>query len=420
MPSPDATPVLVVVTAAGRSERFGGSKKELAALGPGASSVLDAAVSPFLGLPRLAALVVTAPPGREDDLRAALAPATRDALEGRLGKRFMIVAGGASRRDSVLLACEALASGLGPGEADAVLLVHDGARPWASADLVARVALTAAERGSALPVTPLVDTPKEIGAEGLVLRHPPRASLAGAQTPQGFRFAPYLEALRLAAAAGIECTDDAEIWDRFVGPVQSLPGEAGNRKVTYPADLAAGSGAPEASRDAAREAAGFAAPAFRVGTGWDRHRLVPGRRLLAGGVELPSELGEDAHSDGDVLLHAIVDALLGAAALGDIGTHFPPSDEAWRGADSKVLARAALGLVRGAGWRPVNLDCTLCLERPKLGARREAMRASIADCLGMPVDAVSVKAKTGEGLDAVGELRAIEAQATVLLVRDSN
>ena len=138
---------------------------------------------------------------------------------------------------------------------------------------------------------------------------------------------------------------------------------------------------------------------------------------MLGGIEIPSELGEDAHSDGDVLLHAIIDALLGAAALGDIGTHFPPSDEAWRDADSRDLAARAAMLVRASGWELGNLDCTVVLERPKLAPWREAISTSVAACLGLDSEAVSVKAKTAEGLDAAGAGSAVEAQAIALLSR---
>jgi 2-C-methyl-D-erythritol 4-phosphate cytidylyltransferase / 2-C-methyl-D-erythritol 2,4-cyclodiphosphate synthase len=399
--------VAVVVTAAGLSERFGGGKKEL--IGLGGRSILDLAVSPFLSLPTLAALVVTAPPGREIELRAALSPESLAAL-GKLGDgRFAVVAGGQSRRDSVRLGLEKLAEMLGEGSSDDIVaLVHDGARPWASPGLVARVADGAAARGSALPVLALVDTPKELSPEGIVLRHPPRSSMAGAQTPQGFRFGPLLAAHRRAAAEGFDCTDDAELWDRYVGPVSSVPGEAENRKVTYARDLPA----PSGSR---RQAAGDSARAFRIGQGWDLHRLVAGRRLMLGGIEVPSALGEEAHSDGDVLLHAVIDAILGAAALGDIGAHFPPTDEKWRGADSREFARRTAAMAREAGWQIGNLDCTVVLERPKLGPYKDAMRASIAECLGLAPTAVSVKAKTKEGVDATGEGLAIEAMAIVAL-----
>ncbi|HUW40377.1 MAG TPA: 2-C-methyl-D-erythritol 2,4-cyclodiphosphate synthase [Rectinemataceae bacterium] len=410
----------VVVTAAGRSERFGGGKKELLDLG--GRSVLERSLSPFLGHPRLAALAITAPPGREAELRAGLSAETAATLAGKLGPRFMVVQGGAARRDSVRLGLEALAAALSaPDEAaargaadkageraaegvsldDCVVLIHDAARPWASGELASRVARAAWERGACVPVLPLVDTPKELGAGRTVTGHPKRASLGAAQTPQGFRFAPMLEAHRSAHRDKLDCTDDAELWAHYVGPVAWTEGEAGNRKITFREDL-----------DGDRRSAALP---FRVGQGWDLHRLAAGRRLLLGGIQLPSDQGEDAHSDGDVLLHAIIDALLGAAALGDIGQHFPPSDAAWKDADSRDLLKRSVELVRGAGWEPGNLDCTVVLERPKVGPHRDAIRESLAALLGMPVSAVSVKAKTAEGLGELGAGRAVEASALVTL-----
>lgn len=157
---------------------------------------------------------------------------------------------------------------------------------------------------------------------------------------------------------------------------------------------------------------------YRTGQGWDLHRLVPRRPLVIGGVTIPSELGEDAHSDGDVLLHAVIDALLGAAALGDIGTHFPPSDPAWKNADSRQLLRRVMEMVRDAGFSPVNADCTVVLENIRLAPHREAIRDSLAALLELPADRVSVKAKTKEGVDAVGRGEAVEAMAALLLCAD--
>lgn len=394
--------LLVVVTAAGRSERFGGGKKELELIE--GRSVLDRAVSLFLGLPDLAYLVITGPRDQLGAMLGKLGPATRAAL----GSRFSIIPGGPSRRDSVRLGLEAAARALSPPESrgkgglpekldNAIVLVHDGARPWASTELAARVASAAAEKGAAVPLVPLSDTPKSISPDGLITAHPKRSTLAAAQTPQGFRFGGLLDAHRRAAAENYECTDDAELWAHYIGPVSWVEGEAMNRKITYRSDL----GNPE----------------IRVGQGWDLHRLVSGRRLLLGGVEIPSELGEEAHSDGDVLLHAVIDALLGAASLGDIGTHFPPEDSSWKDADSRSLTKTVLGLVHAAGWSIVNIDCTVTLEAPKLGPLKEAVRRSLASVLGIDADTVSVKAKTSEGVNAAGELRAIEASAVVLLRR---
>ena len=158
-------------------------------------------------------------------------------------------------------------------------------------------------------------------------------------------------------------------------------------------------------------------PRLRIGEGWDIHPLVEGRRLMLGGVRLEHPRGEAGHSDGDVLWHAIIDALLGAAGLGDIGAHFPPSDQRWKDADSGVLARTAYEKVLESGWEIGNIDATVILERPKLGPHREAIRASIAAALGVPAEAVSVKAKTNEGFGEIGSGEAVEARAVALLRR---
>ena len=424
----------VVVTAAGRSERFGGGKKELEELG--GSTILDLAVRPFLSLPDLAFLVVTAPPCGLDEARAALSPGTIACL----GDRLRVTAGGPTRRDSVRLGLETIAKAIAKNRCDGlrgtdstdggirdmqsdlplqneaedlVVLVHDGARPWASPALASRVAAAAREKGAALPVLPITETPKRVSPDGAVLEHPPRAGLAGAQTPQGFRFAGLLEAHRRAQADDLDCTDDAELWAHYVGPVSWVEGERENRKVTYREDVAPT--AQPMTRLPARQGADAAACPFRVGQGWDLHRLAAGRRLMLGGVEVPAEVGEEAHSDGDVLLHSIIDALLGAASLGDIGLHFPPSDERWKDADSSALARITLGLVRDAGWEPVNLDCTIVLEHPKIGPWREDIRASVAGIFDMDAEDVSIKAKTSEGVDAVGRGEAVASYAVVLM-----
>jgi len=159
---------------------------------------------------------------------------------------------------------------------------------------------------------------------------------------------------------------------------------------------------------------------YRIGQGWDIHRLCAGRKLVLGGVVVPSELGEDGHSDGDVLCHAIVDALLGSIAAGDIGRHFPPSDPQWKDMPSRVFMEKAAGLLAESGWHVVNVDTTVILEKPRLAAHMDAIRTSVAQMLGVAFDAVSVKAKTSEGVDAAGRLEAIEAQAIVLIQNGDN
>jgi 2-C-methyl-D-erythritol 2,4-cyclodiphosphate synthase len=233
-----------------------------------------------------------------------------------------------------------------------------------------------------------------------------------AQTPQGFAFPEILRAHERAAAnesSGFEYTDDAEVWGQFAGAVTVLDGEKENRKITFQEDL----------NNTIAKAKTVPVPAMaagqRIGLGKDLHRLASGRRFLLGGVEIPFEKGELGHSDGDVLAHALCDALLGAAGLGDIGELFPPSDKKWKDADSMKLLRQAWKPVKTAGWRILNIDCVITCEKPKVLPYREEIRASLARALGIEKERIFVKAKTNEGLSEVGAGEAVEALAICLL-----
>jgi 2-C-methyl-D-erythritol 4-phosphate cytidylyltransferase/2-C-methyl-D-erythritol 2,4-cyclodiphosphate synthase len=269
-----------------------------------------------------------------------------------------------------------------------------------AAETIEAVLASAREHGACLPLADLPDTPKTISPDGFVEAHPRREAIMAAQTPQGFSLDVLERVYAAAAAEGWSATDDTQLWDRYVGKVAWVRGDRKNRKITYREDLPMEENA-----------------AFRIGEGWDIHPLVEGRRLMLGGVHLEHPRGEAGHSDGDVLWHAITDALLGAAGLGDIGAHFPPSDLRWKGADSGVLARMAYEKVLEAGWKIGNIDATVILERPKLGPHREAIRASIAAALGVPAESVSVQAKTNEGFGEIGSGDAVEARAVALLRR---
>ena len=251
---------------------------------------------------------------------------------------------------------------------------------------------------------PVADTIKRADKSRMILETVPRSDLWRAATPQMFRVHDLVEALS-GDLAGI--TDEASAMERLGRPVRIVPGRTTNIKVTEPADgvlasLILGDGA---------------VVPFRVGQGYDSHRLVEGRPLILGGVQIPFELGLDGHSDADVLLHAVTDAVLGAAALGDIGQHFPPSDPKWKGADSRVLLRAVVALARLKGWIVVNCDATIVAERPKIGPHMPAIRASLAETLGVSEEVVNVKAKTNERMDAVGRMEGMMAQAVVLMSR---
>jgi len=376
----------------------GGCKKEYRLLA--GVPVLARAILPFVATGRFSSFVVVVPPSRIAE--------TREILAGHLDtSRLHFVEGGGTRPQSVyrgLLELESLSP-----QPDNVL-IHDGARPWIDEETILRVLEGTEKEGACLPVIHPCDAVKVVNEKGFVMEHLEKGRVFGAQTPQGFSFSKILDAHRRASSSGRLFVDDGEVWAGYVCPVYTVPGNPENRKVTFAHDLQkTGGGAREAAET------DRTAPTVRVGTGFDLHRLAAGRRLMIGGCEIPSEVGELAHSDGDVLLHAVIDALLGAAALADIGAHFPPEDPAWKDAASRDLLSRALRMVQGAGLRPVNLDCTVVLERPKLRPHVEAIRTRLAGDLGLEPGRVSVKAKTAEGLGPVGEGRAVEAHATVLV-----
>ena len=318
-------------------------------------------------------------------------------------------AGGAERADSVL---GGLTAAQLPG--DAWVLVHDAARPCVRPSevnhLLDEVLGDAhGDLAGGILAVPMADTVKRADAQRMILETVPRADLWRAATPQLFRVGTLITALT-AGLSGV--TDEASAVERLGLPVKVVSCRSANLKVTEPGDeklaeLILGEKNMQAPQ----------IPQIRVGQGYDSHRLVAGRKLILGGVEIPFEKGLDGHSDADVLLHALTDAVLGAAALGDIGQHFPPSDPQWKGADSRKLLRAVVDLARRAGWAIVNVDATLVAERPKIGPHMQAIRESVAETLGVALEQVSVKAKTNEKMDAVGHEEGMMAQAVALLVK---
>lgn len=385
--------VSAIIAAGGRGQRFGSAvPKQLIAIG--GQSALERSVALFASHPEIDELVVALPP----DILAA-PPAY---LVG-CAKPLRLVAGGARRQDSVRLAFEA-----GDPVAD-VVVIHDAARPFASHDLISRTIAAAAETGAALAALPSRDTVKRANGATvpLVSETIPRETIYLAQTPQAFTRRVLAEALALGAH-GPDATDEAALAERAGHPVRLVDGEQTNIKLTTPEDLLV------VDAIARRESDG---PLIRVGTGYDLHRLVEGRPLVIGGITVPFARGPLGHSDGDVVCHSVTDAVLGAAALGDIGRHFPDNDPKWKGADSVELLRAAVAMVHAAGYRVANVDVTIVLERPKIKDFVEAMRARVADTLAVGVDCVSIKGKTNEGVDAVGTGEAIAAHAVALLQR---
>lgn len=305
------------------------------------------------------------------------------------------VAGGASRQDSVLNGLEHLES-----QAPDRVLIHDGARPFVTAPVIDRVLAALTQSPGAIAALPVTDTLKRsTGEPGTIVATVPRDGLWAVQTPQGFHFGPILAAHR--AAAGRALTDDAAVAEQAGLPVLLVVGEPDNVKITTEADLA------RAERCLATSEGDV-----RVGNGFDVHRFAPGDHVMLCGVPVPHDAGLSGHSDADVGLHALTDAILGALGAGDIGMHFPPSDSRWRGADSAQFLAHARGLVEGRGGRILHVDVTLICERPKIGPHRAAMVARIAGILALAPGRVSVKGTTSEGLGFTGRGEGIAAQAT--------
>jgi 2-C-methyl-D-erythritol 4-phosphate cytidylyltransferase / 2-C-methyl-D-erythritol 2,4-cyclodiphosphate synthase len=291
--------------------------------------------------------------------------------------------------------------------------VHDAARPFASPALITRTIEAAAETGAALAAIPARDTVKQ-GSEGIVRATLARDSIFLAQTPQAFRRDVLRDALSRSDLVP-EATDEATLAERAGHVVRLVEGELSNIKVTTPEDVALAESIARAAVDDASAAP--AARAARVGMGYDLHRLVEGRPLILGGVTIPFGRGLLGYSDADAVCHAVTDAVLGAAAAGDIGSHFPDTDPQWRGASSLDLLRRASAIVRESRYEVINVDVVVIAEQPKLGPYLAAMRASVADALGTTADRISIKGKTNEGIGDLGRGEAIAVHAIASLRR---
>ncbi len=387
-----------IIVAAGRGLRAGaGAPKQYRSLG--GRSVLSRAMAPFCSHGGIAAVQ----PVRNPDDAAIFDQAT----EG-LAYRAP-VNGGATRQASVRAGLEALAAG--PERPD-VVLIHDAARAFVTPAVISRAIDAALATGAAIPVVAVADTIKLVGETGAVEATPNRAHLRIAQTPQAFAFDAILDAHRRAAQEGRDdFTDDSALAEWAGLTVATFEGDVANMKLTTPEDFA---------REEAR--LGAALGDIRTGTGYDVHAFGDGDHLMLCGVRVPFNRGFLAHSDGDVGLHAIVDAILGALADGDIGSHFPPSDPKWKGAASDQFLVYAVDLVKQRGGRIAHLEVTMICEAPKIGPLRESMRHRIAEITGLPVSRIAVKATTSERLGFTGRQEGIAAtaSATIRLPWDDN
>ena len=329
-------------------------------------------------------VVMVIRPVDEKDIRAALA-------KSRLSVE-KIVYGGADRQESVCNGLTAL-----PDDCD-IVLVHDGARPLVDDETVRNVISSVRQYGSGIASTPVTDTFKQVDENGVAVATPDRNFLRAVQTPQGFK-----KDLLLRAHHEIKerCTDDAALVSQLGVPVHLCEGSRRNIKLTTPEDIAM--------------AEHYLKVFPRIGHGYDAHKLVEGRKFILGGVDIPYEKGLLGHSDADVLLHAITDALLGAAAMGDIGKHFPDKDPQYKGISSLLLLEKAVALLRENGFEPLNIDATVICQRPKLAPHIPQMRENIARACGLEVDCVSVKATTTEGMGFEGEGLGVSTHAVALI-----
>ena len=370
----------LILTAGGQSTRFGGGKKEYIEIE--GETIIRRSLRPFLSLPYLKRVVVTYPKGQREEMVSAL---------GKVSNHIplSLVEGGETRTLSVKNGVSFLSS-----FSDYTLIaVHDGARPFVSVATIERCLSAAEVTGGAVPALKFPDAVKRCSAEGDIIESLDRNGLLRVQTPQVFSRDTLISAYA-SLSESESYDDDASLFLSRGGRVKAVEGNEENIKITWKSDLRKKEGE------------------MRIGFGNDIHRLVENRPLMMGGITLPHKKGEEAHSDGDVLLHALIDALLGAAAKGDIGCLFPPEDKKWKDRDSKELLATVLSILEA---EIINIDAVITLEGFRLKPYTAAIRESLSTLLSLPVDRISVKAKTNEGLDSLGKGEAVKAEVVVLV-----
>jgi len=334
---------------------------------------------------------------RDQDLEAV----RREAAQASLSFPVRFVSGGETRQQSVLNGLRACSF-----TPEDFVLIHDGARCLVDEETIRRVMDSCLAHGNGVAAVPVSDTIKQLTDGPAGVRTPDRSRLFAAQTPQGFRALFLLSCAERAGKEGFAATDDASLLEHYRHPVFLTPGSRTNLKLTTPEDIMQANAILRAQE-----------PPFRVGQGYDVHQLVPDRPLILCGVEIPWEKGLLGHSDADVALHALMDALLGAAALGDIGKHFPDTDPRYKGISSLLLLEQVVSLIREEGFSPVNVDLTIVAQKPKLLPHIPQMKKNVAEKLSLPENQVNVKATTTEHLGFEGRMEGISAQAVCLLAR---
>lgn len=378
-----------IIVAAGRGTRSGLKQNKVFFELEG-RSILSRCLDAFQNSRRFEGVVLVLSPEDEAKYSAIVE------REGPFPLVRAVVHGGETRRDSVLNGLLAVPKGT------EIVAIHDAARPFVSREVIDATLDSAMEQGSGVICTPVVDTIKQLGGDDIVTSLD-RGTLRAVQTPQSFAYDKILAAHLRAREEALDVTDDAMLFEHYYGNVclVTADGAEANKKMTTKADFDS------------LEKRGM--PDMRIGQGYDVHRLAEGRRLVLCGVEIPYEKGLDGHSDADVAIHALMDAILGALGRGDIGRHFPDNDPAYKGADSMKLLEVVMGLARSEGWQVGNADVTIVAQRPKLASYMDSMKRNVAQGLGVAPERVNVKATTTEGMGFEGEGLGISAQAVLLL-----
>ena len=379
----------VIILAGGKGTRMKASVNKTLLLISGIPVIIRS-INAFI--PYADSIVIAAPPDEQPIIRRLLE-------QYDISFPVQFADGGHTRQESVLNCLQILSY-----QSDDTILIHDAARCLVKADLIERVIHSVQKTGSGIPGIPVNSTYKVCNPDGFVVNTPMRSSLYEIQTPQGFKAGQFIPISLRAASECIECTDDAGLLEHYHLPVRIVPGDSSNLKITEPADL-----------ERARNMLKGADVSMRIGMGYDVHQLAENRKLILCGVEIPFEKGLLGHSDADVAVHALMDALLGAAALGDIGHLFPDTSPEYEGISSMILLEKVTALLRQNGYALVNADLTIVAQRPKLAPYISEMRKNIAAALFCDASSISVKATTTESLGFEGRQEGISAQAVCLI-----
>lgn len=382
--------VAVIIPAAGSGQRFG-FKKQFFKLAD--RYLVEYSLETMSSIEEIKQIILAVPPEDLNWVKEA-------GFINSYGPKIEVLAGGASRQETVSLSLKKVKADM------EVLIVHDGARPFASKTLVSFIIANAYHLGAVVPGIPIVDTIKTVKSSGQIKNTLARGELRAIQTPQAFKKDILLAAYRQAEIEGLEGTDDAGLVEALGQQVYVFPGERNNIKITSREDI-----------DYANYLLGSRKQSLGFGT--DIHPLVPARDFYLGGVKIPFDKGCEAHSDGDVLIHALIDALLGAACLKDIGSHFPDSQDKYKNISSLILLEESFALIKAEGWQVGNIDCTISLEKPKLAPYLGEMKRNISQILDIKERCLNIKATTAEGLGAIGRGEGVLAQVIALLYKGS-